>query len=293
MACGKLIWVGQVACPLGGGLKSSESGAARGPRGVLCLRNACLRLKMTQSALRKELVSPIPKQPGADRVDLLVPIKLLQVTRKAVCGIVKDRVRAAVSGGKILDYWQHGGRSWGGSTYSAVTSVARALEDAITRWLDLHLISVATRKVYDTINRTARLYLTMRRIGIPEDVCECFMDIGRRNSQLVKSFWEPMGENGHGREFEAKRGFAQGATESPLLWIIFYDMVLCTIMKGGGGAVVRLATNGLQFDYGAGLAAFMDDLMVSTRSMAGLLDLIKVLDRVLTTVGLAIWDYNG
>ncbi len=61
-------------------------------------------------------------------MDLLRPIKLLEVTRKAVCGIIKDRVRAAVEGAKILDYRQHGGRSGGFSTYSAVTSVARAFE---------------------------------------------------------------------------------------------------------------------------------------------------------------------
>ena len=221
-------------------------------------------------------------------MDLLRPIKLLEVTRKAVCGIIKDRVRDAVEGAKILDYRQHGGRSGGFSTYSAVTSVARVFEDAITRRLDLHLMSVDIRKAYDTVNRTIGLHLAMHRIGIPEDICEWFLEIGRRNSNLVKCLWEPLGENGGGDEFEAKRWFAQGATESPLLWIIFYDLVLCAILKGGGGSEVRLVTNGLNFDHGAGLAAFLDDLMVSSRSVAGLKDLIKLLDWVLTTVGLAL-----
>jgi hypothetical protein len=114
---------------------------------LLRLYNACLRLKVTPSAWRRELISPILKQPGSDRVDLLRPIKLLEVTRKAACGIVKDRVRAAVEGAKILDYRQYGGRRGGGSTYSAVTSVARAFEDAITRRLasGLHLLSVDCR----------------------------------------------------------------------------------------------------------------------------------------------------
>ncbi len=94
--------------------------------------------------------------------------------------------------------------------------------------------------------------------------------------------------NGGGDDFEARRGFAQGATESPLLWIIFYDMVLCAILKGGGGSEVRLVSNSLHFDHGAGLAAFMDDLMVSARSVAGLKALIKLLDWVLTTVELAL-----
>ena len=155
-----------------------------------------MRLKVTPSAWRKELVSPIPKQAGADRVDLLRPIKLLEVTRKAVCGIVKERVRAAVEGAKILDYRQHGGRSGGFLTYSAVTSVAQAFEDAIARRLDLHLISVDIRKAYDTVTRTVGLHLAMRRLGIPEEICEWFLEIGRRNRNLVKSLWEPLGSDG-------------------------------------------------------------------------------------------------
>ena len=70
---------------------------------LLRLYNACLALKVVPEPWRKELVSPISKQPGADRVDLLRPIKLLEVTRKAVCGIIKNRVRAAVEGAKVLD----------------------------------------------------------------------------------------------------------------------------------------------------------------------------------------------
>ena len=51
---------------------------------------------------------------------------------------------------------------------------------------------------------------------------------------------------------------------------------------------MRLANNGLQCDNGAGLAAFMDDLMVSSRSVAGLNRLLRLLAEVLTTVGLAL-----
>ena len=142
---------------------------------LLRLYNACLALKVVPETWRKELVSPIPKLPGADRVDLLRPIKLLEVTRKAVCGIIKDRVRAAVEGAKVLDQRQHGGRSGGLSTFSAVASVTRAFEDAIARRLDLHLLSVDIRKAYDTVTRTVGLHIAMRRLGIPEGLYEWFL----------------------------------------------------------------------------------------------------------------------
>ncbi len=115
------------------------------------------------------------------------------------------------------------------------------------------------------------LHLVIGRLGIPEEICEWFMEVGRRNRNLVKSLWEPLGSSEEERyEFEAKRGFAQGATESPLLWNIFYDMVLCALRAGGGGERVRLATSGLQFDGGSGRAAFMDDLMICERTVAAM-----------------------
>ena len=166
---------------------------------LLRLYNACLTLKVVPDTWRKELVSPIPKQPGADRVNLLRPIKLLEVTRKAVCGIIKDRVRAAMEGAKVLDQRQHGGRSGGLSTFSAVASVTRAFEDAIARRLDLHLLSVDIRKAYDTVTRTVGLHIAMRRLGIPQELCEWFLEVGRRNRNLVKCLWEPLGGSEEGR----------------------------------------------------------------------------------------------
>ena len=51
---------------------------------------------------------------------------------------------------------------------------------------------------------------------------------------------------------------------------------------------MRLATNRLQFDGGSGLAAFMDDLMVCERSVADMDQMVQLLDRILTTVGLSL-----
>ncbi len=74
------------------------------------------------------------------------------------------------------------------------------------------------RKANDTVYRTVGLHLAMRRLEIPEDTCEWFMEVGRRNRNLVKCMWEPLGGSEEGRyEFEAKRGSAQGATKSQLL----------------------------------------------------------------------------
>ncbi len=54
-----------------------------------------------------------------------------------------------------------------------------------------------------------------------------------RTEQLVRD--QP--EDG---EFEARRGVAQGAAESPLLWLVFYDMVIGGLIRAGVGDSVRL-----------------------------------------------------
>ncbi len=65
-------------------------------------------------------------------------------------------------------------------------------------------------------------------------------------------------------------------------------MVIGAILAGGGGERVRQATNGLQFDGGSGLAAFMDDLMVCERTVATMEKMVQLLYRILTTVGLSL-----
>ena len=78
----------EVAGSAGRRLEPAESR----PQGdTYCLAKALQCLPHAQGGagfMGKELVSPIPKQTGADRVDLLHQIKLLEVTREAVCGII-------------------------------------------------------------------------------------------------------------------------------------------------------------------------------------------------------------
>ena len=57
---------------------------------------------------------------------------------------------------------------------------------------------------------------------------------------------------------ERSGGFPQGAAESPLLWILFYDMVLCQLRREDVGKSVILA--GVAGEpVQAGLSAFADD----------------------------------
>ena len=55
----------------------------------------------------------------------------------------------------------------------------------------------------------------------------------RRSANTVRSHWDGVLEEGISFPFEAELGFTQGAPESPLLLIIFYDMIICQLVKQG------------------------------------------------------------
>jgi hypothetical protein len=73
----------------------------------------------------------------------------------------------------------------------------------------------------------------LRRLGVDADTVEFFMHVDRGITNWVRTGWEAMRER-EGRaqpRFESHRGVAQGAAESPLLWVIFFDMILSQLLK--------------------------------------------------------------
>ena len=57
------------------------------------------------------------------------------------------------------------------------------------------------------------------------------MEVERRNSNDVRTEYDPILDP-LAFMFPAERGFVQGSAISPLLWIVFYDMVICELLDG-------------------------------------------------------------
>ena len=228
---------------------------------VACrLHSACLLLKLVPAAWRQQVIAPVPK--SAARIATVAdmrPIKLLEATMKIVNGMVKERLRVAVELAGLLDEAQHGFRA-AHDTYSAAISVVALYEQAERNHTDVWGMMWDIMGAYDTVERGVGIGLALRRMGVGEDVIEWFMECNRHNINRVRSGWEQLNEReGRAQEtFEAVRGFTQGATESPLLWIVFYDMVLSQLRKEGVGKSVERSTDGGTPGAG-GLSAFADD----------------------------------
>ena len=93
---------------------------------------------------------------------------------------------------------------------------------------------VDIRKAYDSVVRVLGKGGALRRMGVPLKVVEWLIEGGRRTRNEVKTLWSILVGEEVGT-FEAMEGFVQGAAESPLLWIVFYDMVLVELERRGVG----------------------------------------------------------
>jgi hypothetical protein len=97
------------------------------------------------------------------------------------------------------------------------------------------------KKAYNSVQSGAGKAMSLRRLGVDAETVEFLMHVDRGNTNWVRTGWEAMRER-EGRaqpRFESYRGVAQGAAESPFLWVIFFDMILSQLRKEGVGRPLR------------------------------------------------------
>ena len=206
------------------------------------LYSAVLRLKVQPDSWRRDVLVPIPKKEGENRLDQLRPLKLLEVSKKAVQGIVKGRMREELEREGVLDGQQHGFRT-GLSTATAAIPIVASFKQAMRERADIHAVFLDIAKAYDSVERGLGKGAALRRLGVGADVTEWLMETDRRCKTRVRTGWEPrLVDSGVELEwFVARRGFPQGASESPLLWIMFYDAVISQALREGVGASANLS----------------------------------------------------
>jgi hypothetical protein len=186
------------------------------------------------------VVVPIPKKVGATDLADLRPLKLLEVSRKGALGIFKDRIRVVLEERGILHAAQHGFRK-GFSTATAAMILLNAAEEAGRYGKELHVLCLGIRKACDTVVRMVWTEGAMRRVGVPMEVCALLLECERENVKEMRTVWDPLLEADQ-FQFEAERGLLQGSAVSPLLWTIFYDMVICELERRGVGRSVMCET---------------------------------------------------
>jgi hypothetical protein len=202
--------------------------------------------------------------------------------------IIKERIRVDLEKRNLFDPAQHGFRG-GRSTYSAALQLLGLYEQARAKRLGLHGVFLDIKRAYDTVERGAGKGLALARMGVGHDTIQFFLAADRGNRNFVRTGWEDLRrKEGHSpRFFTAWRGFPQGAAESPLLWIIFYDMVLTQLRLEGVGNSPSLP--GLHGEViRSGLVAFADDTAFFETSAQACQRSAKVVEDTLVLVCLRL-----
>ena len=250
--------------------------------------SACMRLKVHPSSWRQEVVVPIPKVIDSDALGDLRPLKLLEVTKKAVMSVIKGRMQGELEARGILSEVQAGFRP-GLNCHLAALRLQTAYEAARRDREELHVVAMDIAKAYDSVERGWGKGVALERLGVDRGVTEWFMAADRLSYNWVRTGWEPLLEEANHPKmtFEAERGFTQGAAESPLLWIIFYDMVLDQLQREGVGQELVLGSD-IGSGGGYGVEAFADDTLVAARSRGRCSEVLAITRKVLSMVGLRL-----
>jgi len=163
------------------------------------------------------------------------------VPGKIVARVILNRLTKHVTDRDILPESQCGFRA-GRGTMDMVFTARQLQEKCREHQCDLYAVLVDLTKAYDTVNRSA-LWKILRKIGCLSG----FVDI---ISSFRDGMWACVIEGGEkSLIFDVLKGTKQGCVLAPVLFSIFFAMLLLVAFKDcNTGVGIRFRTDGDVFD---------------------------------------------
>lgn len=187
------------------------------------------RTGIMPSCLNTSKVIYLPKSqdPFAGRIDKLRPICLLETIEKLFCKIFFDRINLVLSRNNLLS---GAGTSVlkNTGTSSSLLGLATALTHAKLCNKETFLFLEDKSGAYDTVT-ASHVTLSLRRLGIPEGLISFYDNLMRNRTLRINTKF------GMSNGFTPERGIPQGGCESPLIFIISYDVGLTVIQNTNPG----------------------------------------------------------
>jgi len=168
-------------------------------------------------------------------------ISSLSVVGKILERVLLNRLSKHVGQNNIIPESQCGFRAARGTT-DMIFAARQIQEKCREQYQDLHMVFIDLTKAFDTVNRQG-LWQVLRKIGCPETFI-----------QIVQSFHDGMqGQVIDGGEasplFDVTNGTKQGCVLAPLLFCIFFSVMLLVAFKDcDKGVSVRFRTDGSLFN---------------------------------------------
>lgn len=224
--------------------------------------------------LSQKLLYPIEKKPLPHTdVDNVRPIMLLEVLRKIWGKIIIRKIRTALERNGLFHRNQQGFRQ-GRNTSTGILQLINAIEESQETGDPLLVTSWDIKAAFDSVNRDL-IELALRRMGIPQWLATYLRTIDDNDSVTIAL---PFVSDKMGKTFRTERGVGQGDSISPLIWIIFFDILLTAIDNKSG--ISYIDPDGFQYSVEDG--AFADDLL----SFAGSREIMQQKADIVSAFGL-------
>ena len=133
--------------------------------------NASLRLRCAGTSWKREVLVPIPKEPGNPDREKIRPLKMQEVLRKSVLGVVMRRFMTRAVELGLVDEMQSGFVP-GKDTSTPLLQLRAIVDNHNFFRKDLVLVSQDIKRAYDSCEYVSGKEMPLRRWGAPEELIE-------------------------------------------------------------------------------------------------------------------------
>ena len=233
-------------------------------------------------------IYPIPK-PTEWHFDITKtrPITLLETVRKAFAKILNNRLSKIISKHHILKGNNYAGLP-GKSTQEPIKILNMIMEEAVEQKNEIWILFQDLSKAYDRVDLKF-LKKALDRIKVPTPFTNMIINlfVNRKNSIFTNV--------GLTDQYDVKIGIDQGEVISPLLWVIYYDPLLCEIQNKKLGYIMKhswkpnVLTNEEKYiEQEVPTIAFMDDTTWIAPNKNNLEQILEIADEFYIMTNTAI-----
>ena len=202
---------------------------------ILRLINENIKNNHIFELFKYDLIIPISKNEENNEYR---PLRMMEIFKKSILGIIGKRISKIIEENKMINDQQNGFRKKRG-TSDSILSFQLLFDYLKITNKESHILSIDFSKAFDSVPWYL-IYLSLRRIGIPQSFIKLIMKLRTENKQIVYHYEninleEILKEIKNGNKlniknekiiFTAEKGIQQGDDFSPLLWTLVSDILL-------------------------------------------------------------------
>ena len=183
---------------------------------------------------KNRILHPLTKDPSKSGLDNLRPIMLLESLRKLWSGMAIRIIAKSLESHRVLATSQYGFRNKR-STAQAILQVINALEEAHEEGSPAFVTSWDIAKAFDSVPKSSMLEALLR-VGVPSSMSQWLCSLDKQDCTMVNTPWASQSKSTlptHNKfadpnisTLTAAKGTGQGDVTSPLIWILFFDILL-------------------------------------------------------------------